>query len=249
MKLLIDQGNSRLKWALVADDKCFIARGVAMSGEAAVIFVAVAAALPPGQVVSVIAVASVAGRDEQQHLRRGTKDFFGIDPVFLVSRAACAGLGNGYEVPQQLGVDRWLAMLGARAVVSGAVLVVDAGTAMTIDGIRADGGHLGGYIVPGYAMQLAALDTQTAAVGRSSQVPGAGFGRNTGTAVAHGVLLGLAALIDRAQVELEQAVKDTCTVVLTGGDAAVIAPFLKSAPVMEPDLLFRGMVIELAAPG
>ncbi len=248
MRLLIDQGNSRLKWVLVAADNLFIARGVAGSNDDPVLFATVVAALPAGQDVSAIIIASVAGRDAQQRLRQAAKDFFGIDPVFLVSRAACAGLRNGYAVPQQLGVDRWLAMLGARAAISGAVLVVDAGTALTIDAIRADGEHLGGHIVPGYAMQLVALDAQTASVGRSSHVPGTGFGRDTGAAVANGVLLGLAALIDRAQVELEQVVKDTCTVVLTGGDAEIIVSLLMSAPVMEPDLLFRGMVIELAAP-
>lgn len=244
MNLLFDQGNSRLKWAVAEAGGRIVARGAVLSGDLAAVLSAIALRPEPLQQ---IAVASVASADSKRWLDELIRRTWGIPPVFCVSGATVTGLKNGYTVPARLGVDRWLAMRGARAAVAGVILVVDAGTALTLDAIAADGAHLGGYIVPGYAMQLRALGQDTAGVGCANEMPGHGLGRDTGLAVANGVLLGLVALIDRAERDLSQAVQGAVSIVMTGGDAGIIAPSLASVAMIDSDLLFRGMVADLAS--
>lgn len=249
MKLLFDQGNSRLKWALATEQGDLVRRGVMQ--EALVSdsdFTTVMGGMRKEDLTAV-ALSSVGADARREALVSCLRRVTGMEPCVAVARAACAGLQNGYTEPSRLGVDRWLAMLGARAQATGALLVVDAGTAMTIDAVRGDGRHLGGYIVPGYRMQLTMLDSQTASVGYSSAAPSQGWGRDTQQAVANGVAHSMAALVERALIELRAAVADTCRVVITGGDAELIAAQLSCAPLVDADLLFRGLMVDLRESG
>lgn len=248
MKLLLDQGNSRLKWALLSEDDQFLARGAL--GHDAPLDNALAQ-IPglagyPG--IGAVAISSVASDERRQALCAAVVDAIGVSPLLMKSSSVCAGLRNGYTDPFRLGVDRWLAMLGARTRGAGPWLVVDAGTAMTVDAVSAGGVHLGGYIVPGYRMQIAMLGTQTAAVGNVAPAVGIGWGRDTASAVANGVALEMAAFVDRALVELTGGGDDTCRMLVTGGDADFLAPLLRGASEVDPDLLFRGMLVELSDP-
>lgn len=243
MKLLLDQGNSRLKWLLVAENGKFLARGASDAD-----------CLPDdfcggqrGAPLDVIALGSVASKERRQALCEYLSRTYGVSPVLVSTRKEWAGLHNGYADAARLGVDRWLAMLGARQLGTNAWLVVDAGTALTLDAVNASGVHLGGYIVPGYAMQLSMLAKDTAAVGRSAVVAGTGWGRDTDSAVANGVRLSMIALIERALVELSNGLQDTCRVAITGGDAPMLASGLSCDPVMDADLVFRGMLSALSA--
>lgn len=244
MKLLLDQGNTRTRWVVVSGERV-VARGTLDEGGAG----AKDGLQEWAGQVPTVAVSSVAGPDRRAALVARLAALGWREPCFLASRAVAGGLRNGYREPERLGVDRWLAMLGARQLGSGAFLVVDAGTAMTLDAVDAAGRHLGGYIVPGLRLQCRALDSGTARVGFSAHEPATGWGRDTAEAVANGVLLGLAALVDRAMIELRLGVGDTCRLVLTGGDAQRIAPLLLSArAVVDEDILFRGMLVLLAEP-
>lgn len=244
MILLFDQGNTRVRWA-AADGGRLVDGGVLVEPELAA-YAALRAAYPA---VQRIAVSSVAAGERRDLLRAQIATSWACEPQFLETRARVAGLTNGYRDPNRLGVDRWLVMLGARSQVEGPVLVVDAGTAMTVDAVDGDGRHLGGYIVPGYTLQCRALAGGTARVGFSPEVPETAWGVSTGSAVANGVLLGLAGLVDRALIELRKGVGDTCALLLTGGDAPVLAPALLSPAVIDADLLFRGMLVQMAGEG
>lgn len=242
MNLLLDQGNTRTRWVVMAGDH-IAARGVLD-----------APGVDPldglgdwvGR-VAVVAVSSVASVERRAALVARLGQLGYLEPRFLEPLPAAAGITNGYRDHARLGVDRWLVMLGAGQLGAGAFLAVDAGTAMTLDAVDAGGRHLGGYIVPGYRLQCRALHGGTAQVGLSELEPALGWGKETGEAVSHGVLLGLAALVDRALIELQRGVGDTCRLVLTGGDAGRIAPVLQSAnPVVDQDILFRGMLVQLA---
>lgn len=242
MNLLLDQGNTRTRWVVMAGDHV-AARG--SFGEAG--------AEPHDGLaawadrVSRVAVSSVADAGRRAALAGTLRRLGHREPCFLAAQAAAGGISSGYRDPARLGVDRWLAMLGARRLGSGPFLVVDAGTAMTLDAVDARGQHLGGYIVPGLRLQCRALEAGTARVGLSELEPVTEWGRDTAEAVANGVLLSLAALVDRALIELRRGVGDTCRLVLTGGDARRIAPVLQSGvPVVDEDLLFRGMLVQLA---
>lgn len=245
MKLLVDQGNSRLKWVLVVDDEQIVARGAStaalLDDEQWRVLIG-----RMGAMTVDVAVSSVASADRKSALCADIARRTGVEPMLLSARAECAGLHNGYVEPARLGVDRWVAMLGARSLGPGAWLVVDAGTALTVDAVSMDGQHLGGYIVPGFRTQLTLLASGTAGVGRVPAEVGVGWGRNTGSAVANGVALALAALIDRASVELAGSGDDTCRVVITGGDAELLAHHLRCGPHLDQDLLFRGMLVAIS---
>lgn len=248
MKLLLDQGNSRLKWALVGDRDRFVARGGMDQDAPLEDVVELFLDLARNHNIETAAISAVSSSERRQALVEAVASSTGITSRIMEPRASGAGLRSGYADPSSLGVDRWLAMLGARTLGGGAWLVVDAGTAMTVDAVSAGGVHLGGYIVPGYRMQISMLGACTARIGKVMPVVGSGWGRETASAVANGVALELAAFVERALVELAGGGDDTCRLIVTGGDAELLAPLLRTASEVDPDLLFRGMLVELSDP-
>lgn len=242
--LLVDQGNTRLKWRLVD-----AGGGLAGEGGAGDIG-AFAAGLPRWRgVVARVLVSSVAGSAARATLAEAVQAGLGVRAEFLASQPRCAGLANGYTEPARLGVDRWLVMLGARACVRGGLVVVDAGTALTIDAVDAGGHHLGGYILPGLRMQVAALYSGTADVGVPFAAPAAAPGTNTGAAVTNGVALAAVALAERTLVELQERLADTCSLFITGGDAEVLVPLFKVPCTRSAELLFQGMLVQARSVG
>lgn len=240
MILLLDQGNTRLKWALVDGQHRFHAKG-GVDRDAGVAAVAgqMSGAYSPVRVLA----ASVAGNDVNRRLASAVKAAFHLEPEFMVAPARCAGLYNGYLQPELLGVDRWMAMLGAWIQIRKSCLVVDAGTALTIDAVAGDR-HVGGYILPGLGMQRRVLGQQTALIGISADAGVLDWGRTTASAVANGTLLSAVATIEKALVELQRVVDDTCSLFVTGGDARGIAGLLKVPVIVGEDLVFRGMMVQ-----
>lgn len=239
MRLLVDCGNTRIKWAWVDADDRIQARGAALTSQP----YALAQALQAGPVVGAAWVASVAGAEIDARIAEVISSSAGTTPRFLRAMDACDGLLNGYREPVRLGVDRWLVMLGAHRHYPGPCLVVSLGTAVTIDAIAKAGAHLGGYIVPGIGMQRDALFRGTAGVRGEGTRDSGGWGRSTAEAVAYGLRLEVAALVEKCHVELAAGVDDTCRLLLTGGDATEIAPLLPSA-VVDQELLFKGMLVQ-----
>lgn len=186
--------------------------------------------------------ASVASDDRINEL----KTHNGLDDVpwtQLFSAANAFGLQNCYDTPTTLGVDRWLAMLGAMSQYPQQdVLVIDAGTALTIDQVSADGQHQGGWILPGLRMQHKAVTSHTAKVfSREFDEAQLSFGKNTDQCLKHGILAGLCGVIQQAA-----RLSLTAQILLTGGDAEFLQHHLQqSAPdiaiQVDPWLIFRGM--------
>jgi type III pantothenate kinase len=225
--IAIDIGNSGLKWAAHAgeggsDPARFVAAGAlpvqavtaqalleAWSGVAApsALLVCSVAAGEPGQ-----AVAEAARRLRAQH-----------HP--LAASAHCAGVTNLYDEPAALGADRWAALIGARARGGTAALVVDAGTAMTVDALDDAGRFLGGSIVPGFELMRAALARGTA---RLPLAPGAyrPFARSTADAITTGAWQALAGAIERGYRSLADEVGHRPRLLLTGGGAPALMPLL-----------------------
>jgi type III pantothenate kinase len=162
----------------------------------------------------------------------------------VVASASSGPVYSGYEEPAQLGVDRWLAVCAAWQCVGGPVVVVDAGSALTVDFVDGDARHVGGYIVPGLAMQKGSLLSATENVrfddiSLQSTLPGV----NTGQAVGRGIARMSSALIERAVLDFSQRLGAEVSLLLTGGDAAVFAQILEVAFVIEPDLVLRGIAL------
>lgn len=243
MILLVDAGNTRLKWRVVED----AGHGV-LAGGAALAPAEIVAGLPGGPLTAVV-VASVRGADANQVLARQLEVVLeGRQVSFLRPLPEFAGLINGYDAPQSLGVDRWLAMVGAWDHRHAAALVVDAGTAVTIDAI-ARGRHLGGYILPGLGLQRAALGKGTAGVGHHHAPGERVFGRNTADAVANGTLSDLCAAIEFAFVELTREAGDTCQLFVTGGDGRLLANALRVPAEWRENLVLEGMLLQWRARG
>ncbi len=160
------------------------------------------------------------------------------------SEAKKEQLVNSYIKPETLGVDRWLAMLGAQQHYPDTeLLVIDAGTALTIDHLSASGEHQGGWIVPGIHMQQKAVTNYTARVfNRDQQQFQLAFAQDTAGCLQNGVFAAILAVIRQANQLAPHA-----KMLLTGGDAAVLMPFLGDLPIeIEPLLIFRGMTRYIA---
>ena len=145
-----------------------------------------------------------------------------------------------------MGVDRWVAMIGAKAEFRGGLCIVDAGTAVTIDAIDKNGNHLGGQIIPGLALMGNALRSEASDIStakRTPRVPGPGmsmFASNTDSAVQSGAVNAICGAIDRAAKVLRSE-GYRARIVLTGGDASRILKQLGDKVLHRPNLVLQGL--------
>jgi type III pantothenate kinase len=244
MRLLLDLGNTRLKAALAAPDG-----GLELLGESSHRQQGMAAAL--GRSLGDAALtgvaralcANVAGEPAGAALAAALAER-GIAVEFLrASREAC-GVRCAYAEPARLGADRWAALLGARGLADGACLVVDAGSALTIDALAPGGQHLGGWILPGLGMMVAALEARTGDLGArrmaSTASPPADFPADTAPAMEGGALLAACGAVQVARTRLECRCREPARLLLAGGDAARLATEIDGAEHL-PDLVLRGL--------
>lgn len=245
MILLVDIGNTRLKWALAARTE-WLQRGVAAHRESPIetLFAESWQALPAPQR---IVVANVAGKKIAASLRAWGKSTWGVNAEFVIARRKACGVTNAYIEPQRLGADRWAALIGARQSGPGATCVIDCGSAVTIDALDAKGNHLGGLIVPGLHMMREALLRHTDGVTQGLQNAGAGkvalLARDTAGAVHGGTLYNLIAMIDRVGVDLATELPVPLRRVICGGDAPQLLPLLSGEFQHEPDLVLHGLAV------
>lgn len=179
----------------------------------------------------------VMGQDAERDFTRAAERCWGVRPIYARAGAEFKGLRSAYrEAPERLGVDRWLGMIGGAEDCDG-FCVVGCGTAVTIDVMRA-GEHLGGYILPGLGLMESALLQGTGRVRFEDGPPRAlALGTDTAMAVRNGALAAVSALV--GHVSREHHVD---RLLLTGGDAEVVAGALPVASQVQPDLLLKGMM-------
>ncbi|WP_164743945.1 type III pantothenate kinase [Saccharospirillum alexandrii] len=147
------------------------------------------------------------------------------------------GIQLAYPDPARYGVDRWLTLIAVRHWQQN-VVVVDAGTALTIDAIDASGQHRGGYIVPGLALMRRALVSDTFALPAVAASQSKAPGHDTADAIANGAVLALSAAVSAACIEYALS---PCRLVWTGGDAPVLAGQVEVVGEQMPDLVIDGM--------
>jgi type III pantothenate kinase len=179
--LLLDAGNSRIKWALVEGGR-WVAQGAAGIAEYTVLRQAFASLPPPHKIL----VSNVAGDEVAQQLRAACATW--DCPVeFIGTEAEQCGVRNGYEQVAQLGSDRWAALIAAWHHERAACMVVNCGTATTIDALSAEGEFFGGLILPGLDMMRRSLTTGTAQL-KMDEGSWREFPRNTADAIASGAI-------------------------------------------------------------
>ena len=248
--LLFDVGNTRLKWGLLVGDEIRKTGSVSHEKIDETGFNCLTTRLP--RRVDRVIACNVAGATFATRLTGIVHIHCDTDTRFVHSERSAFGLTNGYRQPRQLGVDRWVAMIGARAEFSSALCIVDAGTAITIDVVDRGGNHLGGQIIPGFRLMENALTTQTrgiGATGRKRATGGRGmafFARNTDAAVQNGAIGAVCGAVEGAVRRLRSAGLKPKTVI-TGGDAPRI---LKHADVKfqhRPNLVLQGLAYMLTS--
>ena len=172
---------------------------------------------------------------------------FGVVPEFARSVSKCGGVTNGYRDPSKLGIDRWLAVLAAWHQSRKACVVVDAGTALTIDVVDSDGQHLGGYIVPGIDMCLNALrkNTHNVRVYPMDYAPETrDLGLSTYEAGTQGIVSMLADLISKTHERYEKSLENEVRLWVCGGHAEFLIPWIPEH-IHEPHLVLKGLPIAL----
>lgn len=232
----IDAGNTRIKWGLCVGAE-WVARGALATTDAAKLG-RDWPALPAGT----LALASnVGGAAVQGHLYEACARH-DLLLSLIASRHEQLGVTNAYREAQQLGSDRWAALIAARhdAVVS--QLVVNAGTALTVDALRADGVFAGGLIVPGPALMRRALGGATAQL---RQVDGAfdAFPRSTPDAITTGAVQAAIGAIARMGEAMATAGFAPERIVVSGGAAGELVPHLPMPVALNDNLVLDGLVL------
>src|SRR5580658_172630 len=248
--LLVDIGNTRIKWAHLTGARLSQGRAAAHSAWRSSDYSRRLFTARRG--LERVVVASVAGARVNRLVLHAARRA-GIPCRFIKVQRRAGGVTAGYAEPWRLGVVRFAAMAGAHALLKAVpVCVVAVGTAMTIDLVGADGRHQGGAIVPAPALMVATLLSRTHGIRRRAQGGALGgrglFGRSTRDAIQQGARYAAAALIDRAVTEAVRLLGRPPLVVLTGGGASQVRPLLASNSVGVPDLVLRGLAVLAQAP-
>jgi type III pantothenate kinase len=245
MLLLIDAGNTRVKWALAA---LHTGMDVPVSGHwltsGSVAREAVSQLAHAWRTLDVtrVMLSNVAGAQMQEYLMQALADAFDLMRVcveWFASVAVLAGIRNGYRMPSQLGCDRFAAVIGAHALFPDRHLIVaTCGTATTIDAVTAQGDFLGGMILPGLGLMATSLAKNTAQLPQVVEhlVAIQPFADHTDAAIVSGCIAAQAGAIERAVVVHAAAMGANVECILAGGAASLIAPQL-SIPYRKIDNL------------
>ncbi|WP_322010447.1 type III pantothenate kinase [Paraburkholderia sp. J12] len=265
--LLIDAGNSRIKWA-IADAAGTLAHAGAANHESLAAVLAGTLELPGWADLPAPAsawISNVAGEAVAERLAALVEARWpGLPRTVIRACAQQCGVTNGYTTPDALGSDRWAGMIGAHAAFPGEpLLIATFGTATTLEALRADGTFVGGLIAPGWTLMMRSLGEHTAQlpvldapaarglIGGAARGAGeAGnaqtgprFATDTKRAISAGCALAQAALIERAWADLQDEWKETVRLVVSGGAAAEVTAALKVPHTRHDALVLAGLAL------
>jgi type III pantothenate kinase len=169
-----------------------------------------------------------------------------VEPRWIVPSASACGVTNGYDHPNRLGVDRWVALIGARQRVLARgpavpALVVMVGTTVTVDALDAGGRFLGGLILPGFGLMLRALEMGTAGL-KAPTGEAVEFPTNTSDALMSGGADAIAGAVDRMHRKLERHTGTKPVILMTGGAAVKLASITDLPVEMVETLIFDGLL-------
>jgi type III pantothenate kinase len=237
MQLLVDIGNSRIKWSTQEELRLGCSEHGASQDLLQIMQTRWSGLHRPVKVW----VASVAKVDVVDRLCAWVREMWGLSPIRVQAVHSQLGVVNGYTDPVRLGVDRWLALLGARAISARANLVVDCGTATTVDTMDAQGRHLGGVILPGMRAMREVLVRNTAIRVSGEAVEYSLFAKDTPSAIASAAVIATSCLIRQAAKQLQDRTGSEVGCILTGGAAAELNGMLDLEVRREPNLVLNGL--------
>ncbi|MBM87205.1 MAG: pantothenate kinase [Gammaproteobacteria bacterium] len=239
MILELDVGNTRIKWrrkSMIGDE--VIADGV-FPDENEFLSASLRHEKP-----QVFRFSSVRSQLLTERLVSWSCKHWNLEPLIAKVSRKCGGVTVNYPDVSRLGVDRWLALLAGYKIASGACVIVDCGTAFTLDSIANTGNHLGGYILPGLALTRQSLEANTSiSLSAEAIYSSIALGNSTDEAVLNGSLAALVALVEKEVAKLK-ALEGSCRLIFTGGDAGLLkdsSKFICSELV--PSLVLDGLDI------
>ena len=244
MTLLLDIGNTRVKWARLE-------RGKLTTPDAALhlddqLLKALARAFGGPDPDRVLAC-NVAGPLVGQAVSALCHERFRLQPEFLISSAEQCGVKNGYTDPARLGADRWAALIGAFNKFGGPACVIDAGTAITVDALGKRGQHMGGLIAPGPQSMRRALAGATAGLPDQGEGEFQLLAHDTRSGITSGGWQAAAGLVERMHAHLSATLGKETRFILTGGDAPRLAKIVSTPFELCPDLVLRGLAVVAGA--
>lgn len=253
--LLVDAGNTRVKWALVSNDPD-ASQALGAWAEAGRVEHAQLGDLISawrGKSVARILLSNVAGETVRDAIEQALCQAIGMQPVPLVRFASVPELGgvrNAYRDPRQLGCDRFASAIGAHALFPDEpLLIVTSGTATTIDAVTADGVFLGGMILPGLGLMASSLARNTAQLPQVAATLDAAnpFADHTDAAIASGCISAQIGAIERAYAAhwqrsgTEDPAQPSVRCILSGGAAPLLMPHLPLPHTHMENLVLLGL--------
>jgi type III pantothenate kinase len=191
-------------------------------------------------------VSNVAGQAVESRVREYLQNRMGIVVEIVKPVANTLGMTNGYAHPAQLGVDRWVAMIGARTYrLPQTMCVVDCGTAITIDFVTPDGQHLGGLITASEATIVSKVAQKTADIKEQGErhVELTPFAKSTEQALANGASYTVAGCIRAAVEKASEMLGTDVQIILTGGATDKVRSLLPRNVLSDEDLIMKGLVV------
>jgi len=237
--LLIDQGNTRLKWVL-ARDADLLVESAGQGGFGEFVEACKTGALrQPGSIL----LSSVAGTESEKELADFCASHWGLNVDRLRPSEQGGGVRSAYAEPGSLGVDRWLAIIGAVGRYGKPVVIWDLGTASTLDAVDETGQHLGGMIYPGPATMLRSLGRDTRLrVPEHLADAAIAPGRSTASCIENGVFAAQLGALNQFLRHATESLGSAPKLIVTGGAAGEILPLLDFEFIHDPWLVFRGML-------
>jgi type III pantothenate kinase len=233
MILLLDVGNSRIKAASLESGQISPIGSVEHRGVGLGPAVVAAERLPNN--VDRIVASCVAGPITQGELGAALADRFGVQAEFVTATGEACGVTNAYVKPRRLGADRWAALIGAHARGHRITCVIDAGTALTVDGLI-NGHHLGGLILPGLDLMRGALEDPLSG---GMEL----FANDTHEAIVRGSMVAAISVIQRCRKSMAHRAGQSPEMMLTGGDAQRLLALFDEPVIYAPHLTLEGLAI------
>lgn len=244
MILLVDVGNTRIKWALL--DGHTLGECKSRGYEPDMLPDHLDDSWRDMPDPRRICVANVCGDEAARAISTYAGRRWRLEPAFARVRTTEAGVTNAYRDIDQLGIDRWMGVVAAWNKYRAPVVVAGCGTAVTIDAVDAKGRHLGGLIIPGLRLMQSNLFTGTRGIpAAGTGVPVMDLGDSTASCVANGAAWAIVASLDRAGADMELKFGPGLQRLITGGDAAAVNGLLKQPFIHEPNLVLEGLAVTM----
>ncbi|MDC9724650.1 MAG: type III pantothenate kinase, partial [Gammaproteobacteria bacterium] len=239
MKLLVDIGNTRIKWARIESSPI---ESHSFNRSKTGVKASLNSHWKSLEGITSVHVSNVAGDKIAQQLTEWVEKQWKITPVFVQSEKKRFGVTNSYEQAELLGVDRWLALIAARQHARQATCVIDCGTAITADIVTKYGAHQGGMILPGLTLMREALTNNTSDLNETDESSDfRTLAVNTQSAIKAGTLYSVTATLDRIVDDLKEQYNNRIRFIITGGDAELLKPLLPPFIAHYPDIVLKGL--------